>query len=159
MRRGLRRLRQRVWLRRRRMDRRLLRLRWRVRKLLAVVAVLRPVDLALLLAGQMTSTTLTLSRVGRWPLVFLRVRGASCANTENRHRSRGGHSYATMPMPSWRSTSEFVSRVGIYNQEIIRFPVQVALNIPPRFRPKQNEFGIHLASGRTNGHLDGWFPY
>jgi hypothetical protein len=32
-----------------------------------------------------------------------------------------------MPMPSWRSTSEFVSRIGIYNQEIIRFPVQVAL--------------------------------
>jgi hypothetical protein len=61
-------LRQRVWLRRRRMDRRLLRLRRRVRKLLAVVAVLRPVDLALLLAGQMTSTTLTLSRVGRWPV-------------------------------------------------------------------------------------------
>ena len=70
MRRGLWRLRQRVWLRRRRMDRRLLRLRRRVRNLLAVVAVLRPVDLALLLAGQMTSTTLTLSRVG------LRVKAA-----------------------------------------------------------------------------------
>jgi hypothetical protein len=55
VRRGLRkrvRLRQRVWLRRRRVDRRLLRLRRRVRKLLAVVAVLRPVDLALLLADK-----------------------------------------------------------------------------------------------------------
>jgi len=39
-------------LRRRRVDRRLLRLRRRVRKLLAVVAVLRPVDLALLLADK-----------------------------------------------------------------------------------------------------------
>jgi hypothetical protein len=47
------RLRQRVrmWLRRL-FYRRLLSLRRRVRKLLGVVAVLRPVDLALLLAGQ-----------------------------------------------------------------------------------------------------------
>ena len=73
------------------MDRRLLRLRWRVRKLLAVVAVLRPVDLALLLAGQMTSTTLTLSRVGRWPLVFLRVEG----RLMRKHREP--------PSQSWRT--------------------------------------------------------
>ena len=46
---------------------------------------------------------------------------------------------------------EFVSTVGIYNQEIIRFPVQVALNMRPRFGPKQNGFRIHRASGRTNG--------
>ena len=46
---------------------------------------------------------------------------------------------------------EFVSTVGIYNQKIIRLSVQVALNIRPRFGPKQNGFRIHLASGRTNG--------
>ena len=50
---------------------------------------------------------------------------------------------------------EFVSTVGIYNQEIIRFSVQVALNIRPRFGPKQNGFRIHLDV--LTGHLDGWF--
>jgi len=52
---------------------------------------------------------------------------------------------------------EFVSTVGINNQEIVRLSVQVALNIRPRFGPKQNGFRIHLASGCTTGHLDGWF--
>ena len=52
---------------------------------------------------------------------------------------------------------EFVRTVGIYNQEIIHRSVQVALNMRPRFGPKQNGFRIHLASGRTNGHLDGRF--
>ena len=46
---------------------------------------------------------------------------------------------------------EFVSIVGIYNQKIIRRSVQVALNMRPRFGPKQNGFRIHLTSGRTNG--------
>ena len=46
---------------------------------------------------------------------------------------------------------EFVSTVGINNQEFVRLSVQVALNIRPRFGPKQNGFRIHLASGRTNG--------
>ena len=44
---------------------------------------------------------------------------------------------------------EFVSIVGIYNQKIIRLSVQVALNMRPRFGPKQNGFRIHLT--RTNG--------
>ena len=54
---------------------------------------------------------------------------------------------------------ELVSTIGIYNREIVGFSVQVALNIRPRFGPKQNGFRRHLSSGLTNGHLDGWFPY
>jgi len=54
---------------------------------------------------------------------------------------------------------EFVSAVGIHNREIIGLSLQVALNVRPRFGPKQNGLRRHLSSGLTNGHLDGWFPY
>ena len=46
---------------------------------------------------------------------------------------------------------EFVSTVGINNQEFVRLSVQVALNIRPRFGPKQNGLDV------LTGHLDGWF--
>ena len=53
---------------------------------------------------------------------------------------------------------EFVSTVGIYNQKIVRLSVQMALNIRPRFGPKQNGCFVFIwPLDVLTGHLDAWF--